>query len=230
MSATAAMDVGFTEAYRSERAQLYLGNMARVLAAIPQQAYGVVLTDPPYIYWKHIVEADRLETLDRDDESAWMATVFDWALAWLPALREMRPGVAWFFVEPHYAGAYLRVARYLRWPMVGWWPTLPTADGRIEYVLAFSDWWTPDVAAWAVVSAALAVDNTYGQAKVVRMLGELLRVSPAGPVLDPFMGSGTTVEAALRAGRAAVGIEMDDAIMAGAVARVRAAEGEASCG
>ena len=40
---------------------------------------------------------------------------------------------------------------------------------------------------------------------------ELLKVCPAGPVLDPFAGSATTGVAALRSGREFVGCELVEA-------------------
>lgn len=47
--------------------------------------------------------------------------------------------------------------------------------------------------------------------KPVGLLQRLLRKCPDGIVLDPFMGSGSTGEAALKAGRPFVGIEIESA-------------------
>jgi site-specific DNA-methyltransferase (adenine-specific) len=44
---------------------------------------------------------------------------------------------------------------------------------------------------------------------------------PGGLVLDPFAGSGSTGEAALRCGRRFVGIELDPTYHAAAVERLR---------
>jgi len=45
--------------------------------------------------------------------------------------------------------------------------------------------------------------------KPLSLLVELLEKCPDGTVCDPFMGSGTTIEAAIRLGRKAIGIELD---------------------
>jgi site-specific DNA-methyltransferase (adenine-specific) len=42
------------------------------------------------------------------------------------------------------------------------------------------------------------------------LIRHLLSVAPAGPVLDPFMGSGTTLRAAKDLGRSVVGIEIEE--------------------
>lgn len=44
---------------------------------------------------------------------------------------------------------------------------------------------------------------------------------PGGTVIDPFVGSGTTVLAAIRSGRSAIGIELNDEFSALAERRIR---------
>jgi site-specific DNA-methyltransferase (adenine-specific) len=52
-------------------------------------------------------------------------------------------------------------------------------------------------------------DRTHVTEKPVKLLRELLSVAPPGAVLDPFMGSGTTLRAAKDLNRRAIGIEIE---------------------
>lgn len=53
-------------------------------------------------------------------------------------------------------------------------------------------------------------DRVHVTQKPLKLLQEILSVAPPGTVLDPFMGSGTTLAAAHALGRHAVGIEIEE--------------------
>lgn len=55
-----------------------------------------------------------------------------------------------------------------------------------------------------------AKERVHVTQKPESLIAELLTVAPPGTVLDPFMGSGTTLKAAKDSGRGAVGIEIDE--------------------
>jgi site-specific DNA-methyltransferase (adenine-specific) len=63
-------------------------------------------------------------------------------------------------------------------------------------------------------------DREHVTQKPERLIQELLSVAPAGEVLDPFMGSGTTLRAAKNLGRKAIGIEIEERYCASAAARM----------
>jgi site-specific DNA-methyltransferase (adenine-specific) len=53
-------------------------------------------------------------------------------------------------------------------------------------------------------------DREHVTQKPESLIAELLSIAPDGCVLDPFMGSGTTLVAAKRLGRKAIGIEVEE--------------------
>lgn len=70
-------------------------------------------------------------------------------------------------------------------------------------------------------------DKYHMTGKPTPLMDELVRVAPAGSlILDPFMGSGTTGVAAVRAGHRFVGIEMSEAYFDVAVGRLEEALGQ----
>jgi DNA modification methylase len=80
----------------------------------------------------------------------------------------------------------------------------------------------PAPVTWNSVSGG----RTHPHEKPVRLLTELIGKCPAGTILDPFMGSGSTGVACIREGRKFVGIEIDPDHFATAVRRIRRAVSE----
>jgi hypothetical protein len=78
-----------------------------------------------------------------------------------------------------------------------------------------------DVYLPGLVSTEIARAKAHLAEKPLGLLAVLVQVAPVGTVvLDPFMGSGSTLVAAIRAGRLAVGVELDESYCAVAVRRL----------
>ena len=212
--------------YKDALVRLYQGDAGLTLPHLQGESPAVVLTDAPYFLWAHIAETCDKDRLDLLKEAEWMSDVFMTTLSWLPLLRYLKPSIAFFFAEPHYASMYLRVARYLKWPLVGWWPALRSVPGadHEEYLLAFADDWARKYPVnrrlvETEVPHALRT-NSYGQHKSQDMLRIILEASPRGLVLDPFCGSGSTLLAARWLGVPSIGIELDEVIAAETINRL----------
>lgn len=67
--------------------------------------------------------------------------------------------------------------------------------------------------------AHIATSTGHPHTKPVDLMRDLIRLCPPGPILDPFCGSGATLQAAKQLGRRVVGIELDDAHVARVLAR-----------
>ena len=63
-----------------------------------------------------------------------------------------------------------------------------------------------------VISArtVASVERDHASEKPIEVLAHLISAHPTGLVLDPFMGSGTTLRAAKDLGRKAIGIEIEE--------------------
>lgn len=182
----------------------------------------VMVTDPPFGIG---YESGHFGTLDRsivgDEDTAVRDRVLErWCGG--PA----REGPALVF------GSW-RAARPVGTRMVLIWDTkgalgmgdvsLPWKPAHQEvYVIGsgFSGPRTSDVLTYAPVQSKAANGRLHPHQKPVPLLRDLIRKCPPGVILDPFMGSGSTLVAAKAEGREAVGIELDERYCAVAVRRL----------
>lgn len=176
-----------TPYYEDGAVTLYCGDCRELLPAVSGD---LVVTDPPYGMGK----AEWDEALVPVEE-------------WLPLARSKGP-VALFcgvralhdYPRPDWVGAWVRLGSTQR-------------NGRLR---GFNNW-EPilfyDID--ALPNDTIAAPNYHGieghpTPKPLKLMAVLLSRLPAGVVIDPFAGSGTTLLAAKNDGRRAVGIELEE--------------------
>ena len=199
-------------------ATLYLGDCLEILPTIP---YAVLpLTDPPY--------GIDYQSARRTDKTQWHPKIAnDTNLDFMPAvLAEL------FRMTPEYAHAYI-FCRWDKWPLPWgeWkasnmlvWDKLQHGTGDLENSFGpqhelcafltkgrrgFNGKRPVDVLRCPKVPPEQLVHSCE---KPVALLQRLVELSSdhGGIVIDPFMGSGATGQAAMRAGRKFIGIEIDE--------------------
>ncbi|WP_084733209.1 DNA methyltransferase [Sphingobium chungbukense] len=189
------------------------GNCIEKLRALPNGAVDLVLTDPPYICRCRSRDG---RTVANDDHSDWLRPAF------AEIARVMRPGS---FAISFYG--WSAVEKFvLAWRSVGLVPVghivfrkhyaSSTRFLRYEHEQAFllakgrpaqPAHALPDVIDWPRYTG----NRRHPTEKPVEILRPLVETfsAPGDIVLDPFCGSGSTLEAARTCGRAFLGVELD---------------------
>ena len=216
---------------------IYNGDALDVLPALPQQ-FGALVTDPPYAtaggntngrtsgadvqFWQHWWKDVWRETTAKLTEDGSGFVFCDWRM--IAALadasidgRDTQRAKSW------------RISQGLVWDRESIGMGAPFRSGYEMIGFARGPKWKHDpVVIPRNIPAVIRHRWTYGRhvhhgaEKPVDLLRRLIAWT-SGPVLDPFVGSGSTVVAALQEGRTVVGIERDSKTFASAVRRVRTA-------
>lgn len=196
--------------YQDDYCTIYHGDCRKILPTL--EPVDLVLTDPPYgISWKrsenkarnsrahHGIQNDN-STQARDAvlsiaESV-PALVFGSFYAPFPA--NLRQVLVWH--KPNDAGLVGSVTGFRRDAepifIVGPWPVQTIARSSVLRV--------------EVGQGATAKETGHPHTKPLGLVRQLLECAPRGTILDPFMGSGTTLRAAKDLGRKAIGIEIEE--------------------
>jgi DNA modification methylase len=205
--------------YEDAACTIYCGDCREVL---PEFRKAVVISDPPYNVGYHYEGySDRLPQADYDELLSstmrpssvmlhYPADVFrlsrlirrepDRCVAWVyhANTRYQWRLIAWFGVEPDFS----RVKQ----------PYKNQGDKRVRELMQRGSDGT-DLYDWWHIEQVKNVSNekTAHPCQIpVRVMERIVGVTPADLIADPFMGSGTTLVAAKRLGRKAIGIELEE--------------------
>ena len=150
---------------------------------------------------------------------ALLMTFIDWRQ--LPTMTDAVQAGGWIWrgILPwhktnarRFAGRFTNACEYVVWASKGPLPN-PMAGGGKQYP--------------GIYAARTPVDRLHQTQKPLSVVeGLLAPVAPAGTVLDPFMGSGTTGVAALNTGRRFIGIEVSEHFYGIAAERIAKADRE----
>lgn len=212
-------------------ATLYCGDCRTVLPLLTEKAV-IIITDPPYSSGG-LMRSDRMASSgEKYTRKTWVAFSGDnrdqraftlWCSAWMgELLAHAAPSAMLFsFIDWRNLPCMTDAVQMGGWI---WRGIIPWNKGNIrpqrggfrtqcEYVVwASLGKLEGDGYGWGFLSFPPADGKTKSHPveKPVELIAELLKVYQGKRVLDPFMGSGTTGVAAVKAGREFVGIEMDE--------------------
>lgn len=223
--------------YQDEAVTLYRGEALAVLSTLPDESVDLVLTDPPYSSGGQF-RADRNQTTrtkyvssdaqhslaDFPGDSRDQRSYMTWCALWLAECwRVLKPGrAAVVFTDWRQlptASDAIQAGGFV-WRGVGVWakatgrPSPGIYNGLAEYVV-WGSRGPLDLGHEVYIPTVIHASSPTGdnrQHQTQKPLGLMERLCdlcpPGGIVLDPFVGSGTTMVAAKTTGRRGIGVEI----------------------
>lgn len=208
--------------YESGGITIYHGDCLEVLDAL--SAVDLVVTDPPYTF-------GLASTFAEGKAGSWgdMMNNAHWYASWLgqcQRLTQNTSGAAWVFNSWRSFPVLAKAAMETPWPiesLLVWdkqWigpggqrglrPSYELVALFAQPAFALADRGLPDI--WQQQWSAIKPTG-HAAEKPLQLMGRLIRESvdkDDAIILDPFMGSGTTLRAAKDAGHRAIGIEVEE--------------------
>lgn len=196
--------------YQDASVTLYNADALQILPALSPAMFGVMVSDPPYgvkhqsgsrgnEWWQGVMIHGDRDTTQRDAALLWWgdrpALIFGSHKA--PKPTSTRMTLIWDKGPALGMGA-LDIPWKPSWEEIyvigkGW-------QGRRD----------GGVLSYSPVQSMARNGRVHPHEKPLSLISYLLTKCPAGGIIDPFVGSGTTLRAAKDAGRTIVGIEIDE--------------------
>jgi len=189
---------------------IYHGDCREILPSLPK--VDAVITDPPYgIAWSRGINNARsskahagikgdVDTSCRDEAfSLITCPAIAFGSFYAPFPRDTKQVLIW--AKPNDAGVVGSTTGFRR---------------DAEPIFLIGDWETRKVERSSVLRSchegisAIATETGHPHTKPLDLIESLIYWSNAQTILDPFMGSGTTLVAAKNLGRKAIGIEIEE--------------------
>jgi len=215
-----------TPYYEYRGMTIYHGDCRTVLPTLPSESVDFVLTDPPYLVnYTGRWDSDR-HAIVGDDDPSWVRPVFS------ELFRVMRPDTfaVTFYGWPHadiFVGAFKAIGFRLVSHVVfikHLWGLGRYFRGQHEvaYLLGKGKPAVPEKPISDVIDWTREPDAFHPNQKPVAAIGRVLATyaPERALVLDPFMGSGSTLRSAKDLGLSAIGIEIEESYCRKAAARL----------
>lgn len=205
--------------FDADQITLYQGDVLKVLDEHWEQLWPVrtVLTVPPWVRFARSASLiDGRAPWSSVDEGEWQADCVSHYAKWLPVIKHLiadSNGRVWIIIHMAYFGPCLRVAYMFNWPTPAVW----TTPGSALVVIMFGE----RVAREMRDAVQDALDSADDPMINVALHDAILSRSE-GPVMDPFCGTGLTLERARLQRQRAIGIEIAGAPCLKAIARLEA--------
>jgi DNA modification methylase len=181
---------------------LYLGDCLQVLPVLGKA--DLCLTDPPYG-----INIASNPVRQKHEKKAW-----DKDAATVEAMSAMRSASSEQII---WGGNYFDLP-----PSRGFLVWDKKQPENFSLAMCEMAWWSKDTNAKVYSRSVLGYDKSHPTQKPVQLMEWCLSFVPAARVvLDPYMGSGTTGVACVKAGRSFVGIEIDEGYFEIACERIR---------
>jgi ParB/RepB/Spo0J family partition protein len=216
----AAMEIA-TTATLPELVTLHLGNFQDVLATLPDESVDLIFTDPPYSDDTAPLFEDLAAHASRLLKPGGSLITYVGQNSLREVMNYMNGYLRyWWILCAHHRGGAARLAG--KYVIVEWKPLLWYVRDRRR---ADADYLVDFVEFGREPGGIQELHDWQQQEAPARFAIEKL-TQPGDVVLDPFLGSGTTLAAAVKLGRRGIGVEADADRLAVAKTRLSECRGE----